>query len=225
MIRKEREPRRRRDALSRDRIVEVSIGILDDSGIAGLTFQALAKRLATGAGAIYHHVDDKNDLLTAACDAIVVRALSNVSDGSSPSDTIRSVALAMFDAVDGHPWIGNALHASPGQMPAVRLLERIGSQVQRMGVAPGKQWSVVSALLAYIMGVAAQNAANAQFAQANDLHRETFLSAVADDWAGLDPERYPFTSSIAEAVKAHDDRDDFLAGVDFIIAGVTRYKP
>lgn len=219
MMKRERDPKRRRDALSRERIVEASIELLDDSGVAGLTFQALATKLSTGAGAIYHHVDDKNDLLTAACDAIVVRAMSDVSEGPSPEGTIRSLALGMFDTVDNHPWIGSALHASPGQMPAVRLLERIGSQVQRMGVAPGKQWAVVSALLSYIMGVAGQNAANAQFAQANDLHRETFLGAVADDWAALDPEAYPFTRTIAEVLRTHDDRADFLAGIDFILAG------
>src|ERR1700733_5580907 len=51
---------RRTDALSRERIVEAAIGILDTAGEGGLTFRALTARLATGAGAIYWHVASKS---------------------------------------------------------------------------------------------------------------------------------------------------------------------
>ena len=44
---------RRTDALSKARIVEAAIKILDDEGEGALTFRALAARLATGSGAIY----------------------------------------------------------------------------------------------------------------------------------------------------------------------------
>ena len=71
MVKKARSSQRREKSLSRDRIIEASIEILDSSGEDGLTFRALAERLTTGAGAIYWHVANKNDLLTTACDAIV----------------------------------------------------------------------------------------------------------------------------------------------------------
>jgi len=59
---------RRADALSKERIVEAAIEILDASGERALTFRALAAHLATGSGAIYWHVADKNELLAAATD-------------------------------------------------------------------------------------------------------------------------------------------------------------
>ena len=43
----------RKNALSKQRIVEAAIEILDNEGESALTFRALATRLATGAGAIY----------------------------------------------------------------------------------------------------------------------------------------------------------------------------
>ncbi len=68
-------PPRRADALTRDTIIDAAIALLDTAGEGGLTFRALATRLSTGAGAIYWHVADKDDLFTAASDAIVTRAM------------------------------------------------------------------------------------------------------------------------------------------------------
>ena len=57
---------RRTDALSKERIIETAIEILDTEGESALTFRALAARLATGSGAIYWHVANKDELLAAA---------------------------------------------------------------------------------------------------------------------------------------------------------------
>ena len=59
----------REDPLTRERIVEAAIELLDDEGEDGLTFRALATRLETGAGAIYWHIANKSELLVAASDA------------------------------------------------------------------------------------------------------------------------------------------------------------
>jgi AcrR family transcriptional regulator len=75
MVKKARSSQRREESLSRDRIIEASIELLDSSGEDGLTFRALSERLATGPGAIYWHIANKSDLLTAACDAIVARTM------------------------------------------------------------------------------------------------------------------------------------------------------
>ncbi|MET0256467.1 MAG: TetR/AcrR family transcriptional regulator [Luteibacter sp.] len=211
---------RREDSLSRERIVEVSIQLLDANGEAGLTFRALSERLATGPGAIYGHVANKSDLLTAACDAIVSRTLDAVPKGRSPREAIRAIALGMFDTIDAHPWVGSALSAAPGEMPVIRLMEHLGQPLRALGVAKKAQWSTVSVLLSYVVGVAVQNAANAQFAQATDTDRSTYLGAVAAAWSALDPDMYPFTRGVAGQLQEHDDRVDFLAGVDLFLRGV-----
>ncbi|HXO25664.1 MAG TPA: TetR family transcriptional regulator, partial [Streptosporangiaceae bacterium] len=96
---------RRADALSKARIVAAAIDILDADGESALTFRALAARLATGSGALYWHVADKNDLLAAATDDIVARVMSAVVGGAEPREAIRAIALGVFDAIDAHPWV------------------------------------------------------------------------------------------------------------------------
>jgi hypothetical protein len=79
--------------------------------------------------------------------------LSRLSTISSP------LALEMFDAIDAHPWVGSALTGPPGQLPMVRIFERIGQQIRAPGVPDKEQWTTASALLRYILGVGGQNAA------------------------------------------------------------------
>jgi hypothetical protein len=40
-------------------------------------------------------------------------------------------------------------------------------------------------------------------------------------WANLDPDEYPFTRNVAGQLRDHDDREQFLAGIDLILAGIT----
>lgn len=207
-------------SLSRARIVDTAIVLLDESGEPGLTFRALAERLSTGAGAIYWHVANKDDLVDAACDAIVAATLDRAVDAGTAQQAIRAIGLALFDALDLHPWIGAALMRNPARMPMVRIMEGIGRQVQALGVAADALWTATSALLHYALGVAGQNAANAQFARAHGLVRKDFLAEVAGQWSALDAHAFPFTRAIAARLPAHDDRADFLAGIDLIVAGV-----
>ena len=220
MVKKVRSPRRREQSLSRHRIIEASIALLDSSGESGLTFRALSEQLATGPGAIYWHIPSKSELLTAACDAIVARAMNAPLVGATPEAIIRALALGMFDAIDAHSWVGSALARAPGQLPMVRILERIGQQVGALGVPDEQQWATVGALLNYILGVGGQNAANGQFAQAHGLDRSDFLEAVSAAWSQLEPDQYPFARSMAAQLRTHDDRMDFLAGIDLILGGI-----
>jgi AcrR family transcriptional regulator len=220
MVKKAHSPRRREQSLSRDGIIEASIAILDSNGEDGLTFRILSERLATGPGALYWHIANKSELVTAACDAIVAATMNATLVGATPEATIRDLALAMFDAIDAHPWIGSALTRAPGELPIVRVLERIGQQVRALGVPDKEQWATVGALLNYILGVAGQNAANGQLGRTMGVDRSDFLEAVSNAWSRLDPDRYPFTRSVAGQLRAHDDRSDFLAGIDLILHGI-----
>lgn len=221
MAKKPRSTARREASLSRDRIIEASIALLDSKGEGGLTFRALSLELATGPGAIYGHIEHKSDLLTAACDAIIARTISAPLDHATPQGAIRALALGLFDAIDAHPWVGSALTRAPGQLPVVRIVEGIGRQIRALGVPEHDQWTAVSALLGYILGVGGQNAANTQFAHEQSLDRPDFLNELSTAWSELDPDEYPFTRSVAGLMRVHDDRADFLAGVELILRGMT----
>lgn len=220
MATRTRRPERRQEPLSRERIVTAAVELLDSVGESGLTFRALAERLATGPGAIYWHVEGKTELLGAATDAVVATALAGDDADATPQDAIRALALGVFDAMDAHPWVGTHLARTPGQSPMLRVFERIGRQVQALGVPEAARFTAASALMNYILGVAGQNAANTRTVQPGT-DRTAFLDAVATAWAQLDPDQYAFTRTVAGQLREHDDRAEFLAGIDLILIGIT----
>lgn len=225
--------KRRTEALSRERIVETAVELLDSVGEDGLTFRTLTERLATGPGAIYWHVANKDELLGAATDAVVAAALAVEPAGSpdTPQDGIRAVALGLFDAIEEHPWLATQLATQISHSPwgpvAPRLFENIGRQIRALGVPEAGWFTATSALMHYILGAAGQNAANTASAGAlgPDTDRAQFLDTVSTAWEELDPDDYPFTRAVANQVRGHDDREQFLAGIDLVLAGVTALHP
>lgn len=140
MATRTRRPERREEPLSRERIVEAAVELLDGAGEGGLTFRALTERLATGPGAIYWHVANKGELLVAATDAVVAAALAagpaEAADAAeaaespdspdsphsphSPQEKIDSIALGLFDAIDEHPWLATQLATQLARGPGSR---------------------------------------------------------------------------------------------------------
>ena len=211
---------RRTEALSRDVIVQAATEILDAEGEDALTLRALTVRLATGYGAIYHHVSDRNDLLAAAADHVIARVVAGLAAGAEPRQALRAMALGLFDAIDAHPWAGTQLTREPWRPALLDLYESISGQLQALGVPQRALPDSAGVLVNYILGVAGQNAANARALASSKMDRSAFLAAAAERWAQLDPARYPSVHKAGTQLPEHDDREQFLAGIDLILAGI-----
>jgi AcrR family transcriptional regulator len=207
---------RRADALSKERIVEAAIDILNSEGESALTFRALAAHLATGSGAIYWHVANKNELLAATANAVIARVMTAVVGDAEPREAIRAIAVGVFDAIDAHPWVGAQLSSEPWQTAILQIFEGIGGQLQALGVPERAQFDSASVLVSYVLGLAGQYAAGARLLPP-ETERSDFLATVA---AQVDPAEYPFVHQVATQLREHDDREQFLAGIDLILAGI-----
>ena len=86
------------------------------------------------------------------------------------------------------------------------------------------QFSATSALLHYVIGAGAQNATNSRSPVAPGGRRHV-LDTIARHWEGLDPEEYAFTRTMTAQLRDHDDRAEFLAGIDFILDGMLPSRP
>ncbi|MGW3159611.1 TetR/AcrR family transcriptional regulator [Streptomyces sp. NPDC001089] len=233
MATRARRPERREEPLSRAGIVGAAIELLDSAGEGGLTFRALGERLSTGPGAIYWHVANKGELLAAATDAVVAAALTvgPAEDPASPRDEIHAVALGLFHAVEEHPWLAPQLSAQLSRSPwgsvAPRIFESIGQGIRALGVPEDSWFTATSVLVHYILGAAGQNAANTAHARTlgPDADRAEFLDTVSRAWEQLDADDYPFTRAVAQQLREHDDRDQFLAGIDLALSGITAPGP
>lgn len=82
-------------ALTRTRIVEEALRLVDENGLDGLSLRALAARLDVQAPTLYWHVPNKAALLGAVSDAIMGEAL----DGAAALDPAPSTREWMLDAL------------------------------------------------------------------------------------------------------------------------------
>ncbi|MCG8920442.1 TetR/AcrR family transcriptional regulator C-terminal domain-containing protein [Actinokineospora sp. PR83] len=224
---------RRTEALTRERIIDTAVELLDTAGESGLTFRALTQRLNTGPGAIYWHVANKTELLDAATDTVITTALTThpTHTPTTPHDHIHTTALSLYHAIDHHPWLATQLATqlsrNPAQPVTPRIYESIGQQVQALGIPQNTWFTATSALVHYILGAAGQNATNATHARTRTPHttRTEFLDTTSTAWQQLDPDTYPFTRAIADQLRHHDDQTEFLAGITLILTGITTLHP
>ncbi|MGW4957480.1 TetR/AcrR family transcriptional regulator [Nonomuraea sp. NPDC004186] len=224
MANKAQRTPRRTDGLSKELIVKAATEILDADGETALTFRALTTRLSTGYGAIYHHVANKSDLLAAATGDVMAGVMTGVVIDTEPREALRTVALGLFDAIDAHPWVGAQLSREPWRPALLEIYERIGRLLDALGVPEHALFDAAGALVNYVLGVAGQNAANARVLASSEADRSALLATVAAQWSQLDPGKYPFVVRAARQLREHDDREQFLSGVDIFLAGIATLR-
>ncbi|MFF0740153.1 TetR/AcrR family transcriptional regulator [Streptomyces sp. NPDC004111] len=214
--------------LSRERIIEAAIELLDSGGEGAMTTRALTERLSTGSGAIYYRAGSRDDLLDTATEVLVTAALEArpVQASAAPGDEIRTVALALFYAIAEHSWLAARLTQQVVRRPfgpvTVGIFERIGRQVGALGVPQACWFDATSTLVHYILGAVSQNTRTEGDAPDGSHDRGAFLATTAAAWQDLDAEEYPFMHAVAGQINAHDDRVQFLTGIAVILGGLTQ---
>ena len=210
----------RADALSQEIVVGAAVALLDEHGERGLTFRLLAERLNTGPGALYWHVANKDELVALAADQVLGHALTAApgpADGAGAG--LRALAIAVFDTLDRHPWAASHVTAPPTLANALRLLDGIGTLVARTGLPAERHFAVSTAIFYYITGVSAQIIAPGTAVGATT-SRDAFLAQTAEHWETLDPADYPFLTRATADLRDHDDRDQFIIGLDLLLDGL-----
>ncbi|MEU9095485.1 TetR/AcrR family transcriptional regulator [Streptomyces sp. NPDC087901] len=206
-------------------VLTAAVALLDEAGAPALTLRALAARLGTGVGSIYWYVSGKDDLLDRAIDHVlggVLTAVEGQNDSGDPIDDLRVMAVTLFDAVVDRPWLGaHFMRNINVEGNALRLYEELGQRTLRLGLTPRQRFHAVSA----IVGVVVANAADLGQEPPQEVvdglvGREEFLGRYAETWRALDAEKYPFVHDIVDEFDGHDDKEQFLAGLELTLAGL-----
>lgn len=62
---------RTREPLTRDRVIEAALHLMDAEGLEAVTMRRVARAVGVEAMSLYHHVDDKDDLLDGICERVM----------------------------------------------------------------------------------------------------------------------------------------------------------
>lgn len=215
---------RRRASHSLEAVLTEAVALLDTSGEQALTFRALAARLGGGAASIYWYVSSKDELLDRAADHVLADVHAAIEDvgAGDPVDDLRTIALALFDAIVERPWLGAFFMRDTGVQPnGLRLYERLGQQVMRLELTPRESFHAVSAVVGFVVGTAADMGQQPPEAVlSGEVDRDAYLARYAAQWRALDADEFPFIHHVVDEFAGHDDAEQFRAGLDLILAGL-----
>ena len=133
----DRSPKRRRDPISRQAIVDAAIRLLDAEGLDAFSMRRVADELGTGAASLYWHVGSKDGLFDLVFDKII-------GEGAIPDpvpgkwrEQLKEVARAQRAISLQHPYI---VRISFGRIPmgpnALRYSERTVAMLRAGGLPP-----------------------------------------------------------------------------------------
>jgi TetR/AcrR family transcriptional regulator, tetracycline repressor protein len=103
---KERAP------LGRALIASTAAEIIDEEGVEGLTMRSVAARLGVSAMALYHHVEDKSELLRMVGDDLLGQIDLPEPDSGDLRELFTTIALAAMDALRSVPGLSSVLLTS-----------------------------------------------------------------------------------------------------------------
>ncbi|WP_326666380.1 TetR/AcrR family transcriptional regulator [Streptomyces sp. NBC_00385] len=206
-------------------VLTAAVALLDEEGASALTLRALAARLGTGVGSIYWYVSGKDELLDRAIDHVlggVLAAVEGQARSDDPIDDLRVMAVTLFDAIVDRPWLGAHFMRNIAERGnSLRLYERLGQQTLRLDLTPRQRFHAVSAVVGVVVGSAIDLGQEPpQEVLDGSVGRDEFLGRYAEMWRELDAGEFPFMRDIADEFDGHDDKEQFLAGLELTLTGL-----
>src|SRR5438046_9742917 len=95
-----------RAPLSRDRILQAALELVDEGGIEALSMRKLGQKLGFEAMSLYNHVANKDDLIDGILDLVLAEGELPSPDGEWDA-AVRESAISVHAALQPHPWEGS----------------------------------------------------------------------------------------------------------------------
>lgn len=178
----------------------------------------LAERLNTSTATLYRHVSGKEELMVYVVDRLLadVQTAEDEEERSPRSwqDAARQLAVRLHRALSEHP---NVLPLLVAQIPvgpsAMAVREQSIATFVRFGFSPRLAARAYTTIAQFVIGFAVLERGSPTPADA---------AALAEHYRRLDPELYPHTIAVAEALTSVPLEDEFLEGLEIILSGIHR---
>ncbi|WP_101788908.1 TetR/AcrR family transcriptional regulator [Nonomuraea indica] len=186
-----REPRQsaRTSGRSREEIVRATLELLDAEGLDGLSMRKLGAKLSAGATSVYWYVENKDELLELAYDAIWGEISLPVPEEAGWRETSSTFAHSMRAVILAHPWMAALLGRLPALGPnALAMADLMRRSFRQAGFQGLDIDYANTTLTAYVFGMVIPEVAWQQTMGAEEIDpkemRETF-ARVAKDFPDL----------------------------------------
>lgn len=201
--------------------MEAALRVLDREGASGLTMRRVADELGCGAGALYWHVENKEQLVQLLFDRVIEELPQPTPDPRRWREQLKQAARDARAVLQRHPGIAQL---SLGRIPlgpnALRYLEW-QLAVLRAGGLPDQVVALAGDLLSlYVGAFAYEECLELPALPGGEAPLEQRLREMRDYLASLPGDRFPNVAELAgELVRANRD-ERFEFGLEVLVGGL-----
>jgi AcrR family transcriptional regulator len=198
--------RPRQTLLTRQRIVEAALGLVDEEGLEALSVRRLAAVLGVQGPSLYNHFAGKSEILDAVADAVMAEVDLSGFAGNPWPDALRRWARSYHAVLRAHPNIVPVIAHGVGHRPAqLAMAEAVYGTLIDAGWTRARA-THIGALMRYLV----TGSALGSFALGFDIDPARY-------------ERYPHLHHAHRLAAHHEAVDEgaFELGLDLLINGLT----
>ncbi len=202
-----------RNTLSRDRIVEAALALLDAEGFEAVTMPSLAKRLGVGTMSLYRHVADKDDLINAVAERVLTGVAVPDGDPADWEGRVVGYLRALRDAALAHPALSRIL-AERGLTvgPVFRQLEAVHAVLRAAGFSDLGAVRTFYTFLTYVFGFVVW-----ELPRVHHQPAAAYAAAWSEALDRLDPSDYPNLHALRHQLNSTASSEQFEYGLEHLI--------
>lgn len=212
-----------REPLSRERILDTALTLVDADGLAALSMRKLAQQLNVEAMSLYNHVAGKDDIIFGIVD-LVMAEIEPPSQSLPWTEALRSSVISAHQALRRHPWATGLVMTSTKESQArLAWMNGVLGCLREAGCSVELTHHAYHALDSHIIGFSLW------------LAGLPVIGTDLNDLAARLVDAEPFTSYpwLQEHMRYHIDEphanpeyqgSEFEFGLDLILQGVERMR-
>jgi AcrR family transcriptional regulator len=221
------KPRRRRPAkapLTRERIVDAAIKILDRDGLDAVSTRKIAEDLGTGSASLYAHVSSRDELVELMVDRIAGEIEVPAPDPEHWQDQLREYAWHAHRVWSAHADIvRTSLATIPTGPGRLRVVEGLLAIMTAAGFPDQVAGWATDRLQIYIDADAYEGwLFTLKIKQGVDL--DEYLTSIREYYRQLPADRFPILSGQGGNITGDGERR-FEFGLELILAGLAALRP
>jgi AcrR family transcriptional regulator len=213
-----RRPRRARDSLSRELIVEAAEKVVDRDGLDGLTFQAIGEELGAHPTSVYRHFRDKHELVMTLIDTIRARSYTGrLTPTDDWIDDLRRSAHTVRENFLRHPEFALAMAT---RRPSELSVLEFTIDALRRGGYPAEDAALYARALGNLVRAASsiEAAMTALPPEAQAADQLAFTMSMHQ----VDAERFPRVAEAANTLPLAGDPRAWEAALELMLESLQR---
>ena len=200
--------------LTRDRIVDAALRLVDAGGLDAVSMRSVAEALGTGPASLYAHVAGKDELLSLLIERLAGEMQLPEPDPERWQEQVKELVREMHAVLLAHR---DLARASLGTVPLGEAALRVSDRMIELLTLGGLPRQVIAHAVELLPLYAVATAYEQSLTSTEEGAR--YREEVGEYYAALPPDRFPHRAALGQG----DPGERFEFGLDVLVAGLAAY--